>query len=62
MMCGLDYQALGPHGVLAPEHCSAIPVGSPYGFPAARGPPRPQARDLSADRYGRRADCNSCQT
>jgi hypothetical protein len=62
MIGGRGYQTLGPHCVLAPEHCSAIPVGSPYRLPAARGPPQPQAQDLSADRHGRRADCDSCQT
>lgn len=39
MIGGRSYQALGPHCVLAPDHCNAILVGSRYGLPAARGPP-----------------------
>jgi hypothetical protein len=39
MIGGRSYQALGPHCVLAPDHCSAILVASRCGLPAARGPP-----------------------
>jgi hypothetical protein len=62
MIGGRGYEALGPHCVLALEHCSAIPAASPHRLPAARGPPLPSGAGLSADRYGRRADRNSCQT
>jgi hypothetical protein len=48
MIGGRGYQALGPHCVLALEHCSAIPDGSPNRLPAARGPPlRPGAGCVS---------------